>query len=126
VIGRPPPLLTRLRRLQGAWGLCVFVLIFKLMTGVICLADGPTSTATADGTTLGAVGPLAEATGGDEGGDCVLGEAAGCHCACAHAAPLTAVVAIDALARTTGVEPTFLSSGYQPAPPGSLLRPPIA
>jgi hypothetical protein len=117
-------MLTRLRRLQGVWGLCVFVLVFKLMTGAICLADGPTSGVAADDSA--AASATAGPTAGDEGGNCVLGEAAGCHCACAHAAPLTAAVAIDAMARMSGVEPTFLSSGYAPAPPGSLLRPPIA
>jgi hypothetical protein len=94
------------------------------MTGVICLAEAPTPAVAADNPAAAAA--TAVTIGSDEGGTCVLGEAAGCHCACAHAAPLTAAVAFDASASKTGVEPTFLSSGYEPAPPGSLLRPPIA
>jgi len=61
-----------------------------------------------------------------DGGDCLLGEAAGCHCACAHAVPLTGLGTSNTAALNGGFEPPFISSGYQPAPPGSLLRPPIA
>ena len=35
------PLLVRLRRHRGLWVLAVAVLLIKLATGTICLADGP-------------------------------------------------------------------------------------
>lgn len=119
----PSPLLTRLRRHHGAWGLCVFVLLFKLVTGAVCLADVPHTPAPskADVALMQVSVDLAQ-----DGGDCLLGEAAGCHCACAHAVPLTGLSTRNAAALNSGFEPPFISSGYQPAPPGSLLRPPIA
>lgn len=117
------PLLTRLRRHQGAWGLCVLVLLFKLVTGAVCLADTPLTSAPskADVTLTQMSVDLAQ-----DGGDCLLGEVGGCHCACAHAVPLAGFSTSNTAALTAGFEPPFISSGYQPAPPGSLLRPPIA
>ena len=123
VLRTPSPLLTRLRRHQGAWALCVFVLLFKLVTGTVCLADMPASStpSKADVTLTQMSVDLAQ-----DGGDCLLGEAGGCHCACAHAVPLTGFDTSNTAALTADFESPFISSGYQPAPPGSLLRPPIA
>jgi len=123
VLRTPSPLLTRLRRHQGAWALCVFVLLFKLVTGAVCLADVPHTSVPSKADV--ALMQVSENVAQD-GGDCLLGEAAGCHCACAHAVPLTGFRTSNAAALNGDFEPPFISSGYQPAPPGSLLRPPIA
>lgn len=103
------------------------MLLFKLVTGAVCLADGayPTSVPNRSVIESATYSAVAESTHLDETA-CRLGETGGCHCACAHAVPLAHAIASDAGGVGSGFEPAFLSSGYLPAPPGSLLRPPIA
>lgn len=116
-----PPLLTRLRRHHGAVVLCVFVLLFKLVTGAVCLADAPFASVIVDAQVTSA-----DSTQSERGDACLLGEAGDCHCACAHAAPLSSVDISDWTALAAVFEHVAVSSSFVPAPPGSLLRPPIA
>jgi len=101
------------------------VVLVKLTTGTLCLADIPASSqlaAEVAGTTSIAASPD---SGGDPG-DCVLGEASGCHCNCTHAATVLPdhrlpIGWIDTRASS--------SSSLPPHPPGfagALIRPPIA
>ena len=63
---------------------------------------------------------------GNDDGTCVLGEAGGCHCVCAHSLTLPATVAL-ALTRP-GVKLDALVDALDrvPTAPASLIRPPIA
>jgi len=121
------PLLKRLRRHRGLWVLVVAVLLIKLVSGSICLADGGALDGYAGRASLAAtmtVDATPQSPAGD--GDCLLGEGGSCHCACPHAATLpTSVV----LAVGTPDAPLLVSSvdaGRVPAVTASLLRPPIA
>ncbi|MGS1120378.1 hypothetical protein [Rhodanobacter sp. UC4436_H3] len=124
-----PSLLTRLRRHRGLWVLAVAVLMIKLISGSICVADGPglrfaSATAAAPITSLAdtAVSTLSA----DDANDCLLGEGAGCHCACAHSVTLPATAPLSIARMEARFAPLTLHSGFTPATPGSLLRPPIA
>jgi hypothetical protein len=123
----PPPLLARLRRHRGLWALVVAVMLIKLATGTICLADGigqrTASTLAADVPALAVM--AADAAPHDDAG-CLLGEAGGCHCTCAHAVtlPVTAWSPIDAM-DARFVAP-MVSPQQIPAFTGSPIRPPIA
>ena len=123
-----PPLLARLRRHRGLWALAVAVMLIKLMTGTICLADSLDQRfASVIGVdALALVDTIADASAHDDGSNCVLGEAGGCHCTCAHAAtlPTTAWSPIDAMG-THFVAPAGFPQ-HVPASAGSLIRPPIA
>ena len=124
------PLLTRLRRHRGLWVLAVAVMLIKLVSGSICVADGlgarfASTTATAVSTTL-----LADTTvttvSTDDANSCLLGEGSACHCACAHSVTFPVSVPLP-MARMEGrFAPLTLHSGFTPATTGSLLRPPIA
>ncbi|THD07369.1 hypothetical protein B1991_08765 [Rhodanobacter lindaniclasticus] len=122
------PLLVRLRRHRGLWVLAVAVLLIKLATGTICLADGPGARlAFPDGATaISAVAAAVDPAVGNDDGTCVLGEAGGCHCVCAHSLTLPATVAL-ALTRP-GVKLDALVDALDrvPTAPASLIRPPIA
>ena len=122
-------LLTRLRRHRGLWVLAVAVLLIKLVAGTVCLADAPekrlVSTTTISAASMPMDAVVADVSA-DDANACLLGETGGCHCACAHAAPLTGLSASNAAALNGDFESPTISSGYQPASPGSLLRPPIA
>jgi hypothetical protein len=121
------PLLHRLRRHRGLWALVVAVLLIKLVSGSVCLADGgvrdvgPWRGYVASSMTMEVV---AQAPSGD--GDCLLGEGSSCHCACPHAAslPTSLVMAVGAPAAPLLV--SSVDAGRMPAVAGSLLRPPIA
>lgn len=76
--------LSRLRSNRGLWLVCVLTMLFKLTTGALCLADGPH--APPDHATPTDVAASLDAGDGD--GDCVLGEAGGCHCLCSHSVPV--------------------------------------
>jgi hypothetical protein len=123
----PLPLLKRLRRHRGLWVLVVAVLLIRLVSGSVCLADGGERDGSSGRVLVASamtVQAPPEAASGD--GDCLLGEGASCHCACPHAAglPSTVVLAVDAPGA-----PFLVSSvdvGRVPAVAGSLLRPPIA
>jgi hypothetical protein len=121
------PLLNRLRHHRGVWALCILVLLFKVVTSAVCLADGlgglPRSAVTASATNASA--EMAPSHDGG-GGTCQLGEAGDCHCACAHTLPLTSLS--EATSVTTALdsfERTVIPSRFKPAPSGSVLRPPI-
>jgi hypothetical protein len=122
------PLLTRLRRHRGLWVLAVAVLLIKLAAGSICLGDNPAATALADAqATTGALATMDSATAAaPDDNACLLGEAGGCHCACAHALTLATSVTLSVAPIETGTESFRLCAGMVPAKTGSLLRPPIA
>ena len=119
------PSLTRLRRLRGLWLLAVFALMFKLVGGSLCAADGMRY---APGTEAqrSAVVQAAASTAGDEGaGDCLLGEGGACHCSCTHAVPLPAMVSFHLAAEILPSELPAAIFGHRAEPTASLLRPPI-
>lgn len=122
-----PPLLKRLRRHHGLWRLCIVVLLFKLVTGAVCLADTPSSAQVlAIDSAVALVQPQVDTAHDDGAEACLLGEAGGCHCACAHAAPLVAhSTSTDFRAPIDFIRAAF-PSGYRPLASGSLLRPPIS
>ncbi len=123
------PLLTRLRRHRGLWVLAVAVLMIKLVTGSICLTDGPGSHfASPDSsvtTSVAATTALDPAVGNDDG-TCVLGEAGGCHCVCAHSLTLPTTVALAVARPGIRLDAPVEALGRVPTAPGSLIRPPIA
>lgn len=122
------PLLTRLRRHRGLWVLAVAVLLIKLAASSICLGDSPAATGLADAqatTRVLATMDSATAAAPDDNA-CLLGEAGGCHCACAHALTLATSVTLSVALIETSTESFRLSPGMVLAATGSLLRPPIA
>jgi hypothetical protein len=120
-----PSLLTRLRRHRGLWVLAVAVLLIKLVSGSICVADGPgaqfASATAAAPTTLLAVSTVSA----DDANPCLLGEGRSCHCACAHSVTLPATAPLPIAMMEARFAPLTLHSGFTPATTGSLLRPPI-
>jgi hypothetical protein len=124
-----PSLLSRLRRHRGLWMLAVAVLLIKLAAGTLCLTDGAypgDSLKNLAASSSLSVDAPADPTAADEDGGCVLGEAGGCHCACAHTLPLPAVASLSVARMETRFESFAIHSGFEPATTGSLLRPPIA
>ncbi|GAB3793610.1 hypothetical protein [Dyella agri] len=118
------PLLTRLRRHRGLWVLALAVLLIKLVTSSVCLGDAPSQRLVAAQAAVG-VAALAVDAGTDDG--CLLGEAGGCHCACAHSLTVTSASVAFALSpQPERLEPARSDTGHLPAVTGSLLRPPIA
>ncbi|EIL90137.1 hypothetical protein UU7_15865 [Rhodanobacter spathiphylli B39] len=122
------PLLARLRRHRGLWTLALAVMLIKLATGTICLADGPelrsASTAAAEVPAL--VATMAEASAHDDASHCVLGEAGGCHCTCAHAVTLPMTAWLPTGTMDARFVAPAISPQHMPALAGSLIRPPIA
>ena len=124
-----PPLLARLRRHRGFWLLAMAVLMIKLASGTLCLADGPGAQFAADRVTTGITTPALDSTSAGVPGspdDCLLGEGAGCHCSCAHsiALPMSLVLSVHAMPVSFHAPAT--SPGFVPAMTGTELRPPIA
>ena len=123
--------MTRLRRHRGLWVLAVVVLLIKLATSSLCLTDGMyqggaySNLVASAGSSLSIDAPVEQAAA-DENGSCVLGEAGGCHCACAHTMPLPAATALSVARMQTRVDSLAIHSAFEPATTGSLLRPPIA
>jgi hypothetical protein len=123
-----PTLLQRLRRHKGGWLLLIAALMIKIAAGTVCVLDGPrvaSNVPPGDHTTIESV-VAAATSSADEGDTCLLGEAGGCHCACAHATALPATLPV--LAAVIGL-PAVVS--HLPAAPRLLfnrspLRPPIA
>lgn len=103
--------------------LCVFVLLFKVVAGSACLADGQREgvPATEQGSTA-----TVSAASPEDGGVCVLGEGEGCHCACAHAAPIPCHHPHALALSFDGFRDSARASAHLPSITGSLLRPPIA
>ncbi len=128
-MSRPlPTMYQRLRRHKGGWLLLIAALIIKIAAGTVCVLDGPRLASSTPSTphtlTLNALEANTPST--DDGETCLLGEAGGCHCACAHATALP--TAMPALAAVIGL-PVVVS--HLPAAPlspvnRSPLRPPIA
>lgn len=108
--------------------LLAFAVFLKVVSASVCLLDAPriaTIPTTQAGTAqVAAVAAESDMTSSEEA--CLLDEANGCHCACAHASTLPA----SALA----VMPHFVASSLHSHPPAapsmrtlaSPLRPPIA
>ncbi|WP_426700685.1 hypothetical protein ACPPVV_15080 [Rhodanobacter sp. Col0626] len=119
------PLLTRLRRHRGLWALAIAVLLIKLVSSSICLADDPSARLAA---TQAVVGMTADSAVAGTSGDaaCLLGEAGDCHCACAHALTLTSSMLMPLAPTAARMMSSRLSPGLVPDTTGSLLRPPIA
>lgn len=123
-----PSLLTRLRRHRGLWVLAVAVLLIKLVSGSICVADGPSArfaSTTATPTTLVTDTAVSTASA-DDANTCLLGEGSSCHCACAHSVTLPATAPLSIGSVQVRFAQLTLHSGFTPATTGSLLRPPIA
>lgn len=124
-----PLLLSRLRRHRGLWALAVAVLLIKLVTGTLCLTDGPgarlaasASAVTTSSATIAAVDPAA----GNDDGSCVLGEAGGCHCVCAHSVTLPTAIALAVARPDIPLDSPKDPLARVPTAPASLIRPPIA
>lgn len=118
------PLLTRLRRHRGLWVLAVAVLLFKVMTTSVCLADPLASSPAAAATTPAQLSSI-NASAPDDAG-CLLGEAGGCHCACAHNMPVPIGIAWVLPRQDVSFMPFPAALGVIPDATRSLLRPPIA
>lgn len=120
-----PRLLTRLRRYRGVWVLALAVLLFKVAMSTFCVLDGPRVAFGGDVAVDTIVAGAAVGTD-DDSDYCVLGEAGGCHCTCAHAVALPShdgtVAVMVALSPLAAPLPPTLS----PAIVRSPLRPPIA
>ncbi|UJJ53493.1 MULTISPECIES: hypothetical protein [Rhodanobacter] len=124
-----PSLLTRLRRHRGLWVLAVAVLLIKLVSGSICVADGAGmrfASATAAAPTTLVADTAVSPTAADDANSCLLGEGSGCHCACAHSVTLPASAPLPIARMEAHFAPLTFHSGVTPATTGSLLRPPIA
>ncbi|HKT27374.1 hypothetical protein [Dyella sp.] len=117
------PLLTRLRRHRGLWVWAVAVLLFKVMTSSICLADPLTSISAAQANTPAQLSSINTSTPDDAG--CLLGEAGGCHCACAHNMPVPIGIAWMLPRQDVSFVPFPAATGAIPDITRSLLRPPI-
>lgn len=123
-----PSLLARLRRHRGLWALAALVLVFKLASGSVCLADAPSALLTAHASTTTTAMVASAPMLGDTAPDpaCLLGEVGDCHCTCAHAMPIpVAASASPTVPLLVFVAPP-ISSGIRTAVPGLPLRPPIA
>ncbi len=119
--------MNRLRRHRGLWLLVVAVMLIKLASGSLCLADGGERDVGVAGVAAVAGAALVAAPANQSAGDdCLLGEGASCHCACAHSATLPASVALAIGNAVTAFVPPSFEVGRVPAVTGSLLRPPIA
>jgi len=123
---RSVPLLHRLRRHRGLWVLVVAVLLIKLVSGSVCLADGGERD-TFQAQSHASIAMTVDAAPAAQGdGDCLLGEGASCHCACAHAATLPVSVALAVGMPEAAFAAPSIDAGRLPEATRSLLRPPIA
>ena len=121
------PLLKRLRRHRGLWVLVMAVLLIKLVSGSVCVADGGERDGFSGRVSVAAAAAMqATPQVPSDDGACLLGEGGSCHCACAHAAtlPVSLVLAVG----NPGMSLVIPSAdaGHVPAVTASLLRPPIA
>ena len=117
----PPRLLNRLRRHRGVWVLALAVLLFKVAMSTFCVLDGPRPLTSLVGDT-----PTVSAVADDDGDVCVLNEAKGCHCACAHTVAMPSYF-VPVLSLVPASQPR-VTLPATPAPhfQRSPLRPPIA
>lgn len=126
---RPPqPSLTHIRRLRGLWAIAMLALLLKLFGSTLCAADNQRYIGAADAPGTAVIQSVAAMDVGDtESGDgCLLGEGGACHCACAHAVPMPAMVSLGIAAPIPASNLPPASSGHQPERTATLLRPPIA
>lgn len=105
------------------------VLMIKLASGTLCLADGPGARLAADTAVTGTIALALDSASVDLSGapdDCLLGEGAGCHCACDHsiALPMSLVLSVHAV--PVSFRAPAILPGFMPAMAGTELRPPIA
>ncbi len=124
-----PSLLTRLRRHRGLWVLAVAVLLIKLVSGSICVADGlgaRFASATAAAPTTLLADTAVSTVSADEANPCLLGEGRSCHCACAHSVTFPVSAPLPIVRMEARFALLTIHSGFTPATTGSLLRPPIA
>ena len=105
------------------------VLMIKLASGTLCLADGSGVRLAADIPATGAIALALDSAAVDVPGvpdDCLLGEGAGCHCSCAHSIALPMSVALSVHAMPVSFHAPATSPDFVPAMTGTELRPPIA
>lgn len=121
------PLTSSIRHHRGVWLLVALVLLTKLASGTICMADGlqmPMASTTV--AVAQAVLPVDVPPPSGDDSTCLLGEAGGCHCACAHSSTLPTTSALPlAIVEADFAAPRRMSV-FVPGVPNSLLRPPIA
>ena len=105
------------------------VLMIKLASGSLCLADGPGARLAADRAVTGTIALTFDEASVDTLGDpddCLLGEGAGCHCSCAHSIALPMSVVLSVHAISASFPPPTASPGFVPGTTVTELRPPIA
>ncbi|MGN6228349.1 MAG: hypothetical protein ACTHNM_13025 [Dyella sp.] len=120
-----PSLLSKIRRHRGLWSLAFVVLLLKLVSGTVCLADGAASSWKASPSA--AVVLTAEEPSLALSDDaCLLGEGTECHCACVHSVALPTMASYALSPVAPQFVPPALSDMRLAAPPGALHRPPIA
>ncbi|MHB1058700.1 MAG: hypothetical protein ACYC0F_12565 [Rhodanobacter sp.] len=120
------PLLARLRCHRGLWVLAMAVLLIKLVAGTLCLSDGPGARFAASDSSATISVAAADPVVGNDDGSCVLGEAGGCHCVCAHSVTLPTAVALAVARPGIRLDAPVEALGHVPTAPVSLIRPPIA
>ncbi|MEO9078115.1 MAG: hypothetical protein ABI268_02275 [Rhodanobacter sp.] len=120
------PFLIRLRRHRGLWLLAVLIVMFKLVTGTVCLGDVAGQRLATVSTTSSLALDMSAAETPAAIPDCLLGEPGGCHCSCAHSLTVPSAALLSMTAMVVSFSSPLIRSGYVPAMTGSLLRPPIA
>ncbi|MDT0498177.1 hypothetical protein RM530_12485 [Algiphilus sp. W345] len=109
--------------------MAVAVLLIKLVSGSICVADGPGArfaSATAAAPTTLLADTAVSSVSADDANSCLLGEGRSCHCACAHSVTFPVSASLPIAMMEARFAPLTLHSGFTPATTGPLLRPPIA
>lgn len=105
------------------------VLLLKLAAGTLCLGDSAGvrfASADASVTASPQMSAVADVAATEEGRTCVLGEAGGCHCSCAHSVALSAAAKLVVARLDARLDLPANPPASTPAMPGSLIRPPIA
>lgn len=108
--------------------LLIAALLIKVAAGTICVLDGPgqSSVANASEQTLTLGTTQADMASTNDSDGCLLGEAGGCHCACAHAVALPATFPVLAAVIGLPMVISHLPAAPTPLVSPSPLRPPIA
>ncbi|MGN6739685.1 hypothetical protein [Dyella sp.] len=120
----PPSLLSKIRRHRGLWSLAFVVLLLKLVSGTVCLADGVAPLKASTTVTVALTAEEASSLLGDDA--CLLGEGTECHCACVHSIALPTIASYTLPPVAPQFVPPTLKAMRLAAPPGALHRPPIA
>lgn len=119
-------MLNRLRRHRWLWALALTVLSFKLVAGTVCLNDPAANQHAASAATIVTMQSVANLSFDDNGNACLLGEAGGCHCACAETLPVPVKLSLHIAPVEASSAFHLPAYGFSPARAGPLLRPPIA